>query len=99
MGPLGLILNIAAGHVDNPQPTQWATLFLPSFVMAACAVVVARFVRRIVRRQLVRQRHLQGIARAHVDRIAEELVVIRAQADLVGFAGEAAKGVSLANRV
>ncbi|MFN7933733.1 MAG: serine/threonine-protein kinase [Bryobacteraceae bacterium] len=44
MGPLGLILNIAAGHVANPLPSQWATLFLPSFVMAACAVVVARFI-------------------------------------------------------
>jgi len=44
MGPLGLILNIATGHAGNPKPSQWATLFIPSFVMAACAVVVARFV-------------------------------------------------------
>lgn len=44
MGPVGLALNIASGHVENPAPSQWVTLFLPALVMAICASIVARFV-------------------------------------------------------
>ncbi|MBI4906492.1 MAG: serine/threonine protein kinase [Acidobacteria bacterium] len=44
MGPVGLALNIAGGHVLNPAPSQWITLFLPTIAMAICASVVARFV-------------------------------------------------------
>mgnify|MGYP001500083558 CR=1 FL=1 len=44
MGPVGLILNMVAGNTTSPTQSQWITLFLPSLVMAACAVVVSRFI-------------------------------------------------------
>jgi len=44
MGPVGLILNITLGHVENPLPSQWLTLFLPNMGMAVCAGVIARFI-------------------------------------------------------
>ncbi len=44
MGPLGLVLNMAAGGGGAPMASQWITLFAPPLAMAVCAAVVARFI-------------------------------------------------------
>lgn len=44
MGPVGLVVNIMADHVEVPVTSQWLTLFGPTLGMAVSAVVIARFV-------------------------------------------------------